>query len=150
MRKRREAVSPLSQPHTGGWGSRLCYRPAPEMKGRFSFPLRLLLWPCLHLQRRASERGPPSTPGCPSASSSHLLDVSGPWRKPSPPWRSPLERPCAVGPQVPGWRPTSSHQHAAPDWLLDVLSPSGSVTVLGLDLELVTDGNGLGVGCREN
>ncbi|KAM9194850.1 tectonic-1 isoform 2-T2 [Dugong dugon] len=46
-----------------------------EMKGRFLFPLQLLLWMCLHLQRRVSERGQPSTPGCPLISSSRLFDV---------------------------------------------------------------------------
>ncbi|XP_045698386.1 tectonic-1 isoform X2 [Phyllostomus hastatus] len=49
-------------------------RPAQETKGRFSFPLRLCLWTCLHLHRRASELGQPSTPSCPSISSSPLFD----------------------------------------------------------------------------
>lgn len=53
-----------------------CCRPTQEMKGQFLFPLRLLLWMCLHLQRPASGLGRPSTPGCPSTSSSRLLDVS--------------------------------------------------------------------------
>lgn len=54
----------------------LYYRPTQEMRGRFLFPLRLLLWMCLHLRRQASELGQPSMPGCRLISSFRLFDVS--------------------------------------------------------------------------
>lgn len=77
------------------------------------------MWTCQPLQRQASEPHPPSTPGCPSASSSHLCDTSGHAGVSTHPDGLPS---AAVGTQAQTLADTSPVAH----YLKSALCPSAS------------------------
>lgn len=133
---------PIAVRPAAPWTARLAsltsyFRPTQEMKGRFLFSLRLLLWTCLHLQRQASELGQPSMPSCPLISSSLSFDVSCQLRKQRCTSRTEWVRGWGSLGSVPFYsvsNPCGCTQTSTP-LLSSHLSASRSLILFGLALE---------------